>query len=164
MREIWRFIDNYPNYEVSNLGRVRNSKLGRLLKGVDNKGYVRVSLSNEYGKKLFLVHRLVAQAFIPNPNNFPQINHKDENPSNNSVENLEWCDSKYNLNYGNRRRKAIVSTQKPISQYSVSGEFIKNWDSTTTAAQVLNADKSGICNCLKGNRKTAYGYIWKYKI
>ena len=98
-------VENYPNYSVNDLGEVFNNKTGRKLKQTIKKGYCNVYLYNEDGRKFFLVHRLVAQAFIPNPNNYPEINHKDENPLNNCAENLEWCTSKYNNNYGTHKEK-----------------------------------------------------------
>lgn len=98
-------IESYPNYSVNHLGEVFNNKTGRKLKPSVKKGYCLVYLYNEKGRKSFLIHRLVAQAFIPNPNDLPEINHKDENPMNNCVDNLEWCTSKYNSNYGTHREK-----------------------------------------------------------
>lgn len=98
-------IEHYPNYSVNDSGEVFNNKTGRKLKQTIKKGYCNVYLYNEDGRKFFLVHRLVAQAFIPNPNNYPEVNHKDENSLNNCVENLEWCTSKYNNNYGTHKEK-----------------------------------------------------------
>ena len=98
-------VKDYPNYSVNRLGEVFNNKTGRKLKQTVKKGYCLVYLYNENGRKCFLVHRLVATAFIPNPNNFPEVNHKDENPLNNCVENLEWCTPTYNCNYGTHKEK-----------------------------------------------------------
>lgn len=114
MEELWRDVSGYGGlYQVSNTGRVRKrayaimrsngrkqSFKDKELKLSDRSGYKVVWLCNDGVSKLCRVHRLVAQAFIPNPNNLPFINHKDENPSNNRVENLEWCDNAYNINYG----------------------------------------------------------------
>lgn len=94
--EKWKKIEELENYEISNFGRVRNIKTGRILKNQIKDGREVLNLS----KKKIFIHRLVADAFIPNPNNFPQVNHKDENPLNNHFINLEWCTSKYNSNYG----------------------------------------------------------------
>ena len=93
-------IRGYPNYSVNHLGEVFNNKTGRKLKQTVKKGYCLVYLYNEKGRKSFLTHRLVANAFIPNRNNLPEVNHKDENPMNNSVDNLEWCTRLYNVHYG----------------------------------------------------------------
>ena len=98
-------VEHYPNYSVNDFGEVFNNKTGRKLKQTIKKGYCNVYLYNENGRKFFLVHRLVAQAFIPNPNNYPEVNHKDENSLNNCVENLEWCTSEYNSNYGTHQEK-----------------------------------------------------------
>lgn len=122
--EVWKPITGFENYEVSSEGRVRSLgrwenygqkskrfRRGRILKLVNRvKGvYKAVNIYNETGNKLVAVHRLVAEAFIPNPDNLPCINHKDENPSNNCVDNLEWCTYEYNNNYGNHIRKIIES-------------------------------------------------------
>lgn len=99
MEEIWKTIEIAPNYEVSNLGRVRNRK-GLILKPSTSHGYYHVILMNNKKRISRNVHRLVAEAFIPNPNNYLCINHKDECRTNNAVDNLEWCTYEYNLNYG----------------------------------------------------------------
>ena len=105
--EIWKEIEGYAGlYEVSNCGNIRSLKFGRKLNPVVNSsGYKLISLSKEGKRKSFSVHRLVAEAFIPNYNNYPCINHKDENKTNNQVSNLEWCTQKYNCNYGNYNKK-----------------------------------------------------------
>jgi len=103
--ELWKTIKDYENYEISNFGNVKNKKTGRILNLYKKKNYYLVYLYNKEGKKAKLVHRLVANAFIENPNNYPQINHKDENSLNNCVDNLEWCTAKYNSNYGHHKEK-----------------------------------------------------------
>lgn len=192
--EIWKDIEGYPNYMVSNLGRVKS--LGRWING-KNKGkrwqeekimkqqlfkcgYLYVCLWKERKMKYCRVHRLVAEAFIPNPNNYPIINHKDENRQNNNVENLEWCDQKYNVNFGTateRRRKTNTnhpSYSKVVLQYDLNGNFIKEWPSTMEIERQLGFANTHISNCCKGgyfnndrnkwvNVSQAYGYIWKYK-
>lgn len=103
MEEIWKTIEEYPNYSISSLGRVKRTKpngCNIILRPIDDgKGYKRIHLFKDGKSKLCLIHRLVAQAFIPNPNNLPYINHKDENSSNNRVDNLEWCTAQYNSEY-----------------------------------------------------------------
>lgn len=124
--EVWKKIDGYDYYEVSSEGRVRsvgrweNTKhggrryrKGKMLKLVDRgNGYLFVGIFNENGHKSASIHRLVAEAFIPNPDNLPQVNHKDENKLNNNVENLEWCTVEYNLNYGNHNRNIVDNMVK----------------------------------------------------
>lgn len=116
--EIWRDIEGYEGlYQVSNLGRVKSLeridemgrlRLGRILSPViDRYGYLRVNLYKEGKRKTFQVHRLVGQAFIPNPEGLPQINHKDEDPSNDRADNLEWCSRSYNINYGTRNERQV---------------------------------------------------------
>ena len=127
MIEIWKDIEGYEGlYEVSSYGRVRSLgqfvnhnfggyayRKGRILKpGLGSRGYLSVTLSKNGIQKQYTVHRLVAQAFIENPDNLPQVNHKDEDRTNNNVTNLEWCDAKYNVNYGNRLNKFYDSRIK----------------------------------------------------
>lgn len=105
--EQWKIIEDYPNYEVSNIGRVRNKTTKYVLKPQQfiGKKYYYVPLWKDGAEKKKRIHRLVAEAFIPNPQNLPEVNHKDEDPSNNSVDNLEWCSRAYNANYGTRNKR-----------------------------------------------------------
>ena len=98
----WRIIEGYPNYSVSNTGIIINTKKNKMMSIYIRKGYCHVKLSTHNKAAQKKVHRLVAEAFIPNPNNYDCINHKDENPLNNNVENLEWCNHSYNNTYGTR--------------------------------------------------------------
>lgn len=169
-------------YMVSNRGRVKSLdryvkhssgewqlKRGRILKPAkDRNGYLKVQLSKDGKGKLFFVHRLVAMAFIPNPNNLPMINHKDENPSNNCVDNLEWCTQKYNVNYGTaieRMRKKNINnekTSKPVLQYTTDGKFVREWPSMKECGR--NGYNIGdVCLCCRGKLNKHKGYIWKYK-
>ena len=144
-------------YGITTEGDVYSYKSKRFLKPVCEKnGYLRVNLYKDGKCKKYKVHRLVAMAYIPNPENLPQINHKDENKANNCLQNLEWCDAKYNSNYGTRNEKF----KKPVLQYDLNGNFIKEWPSATDVGKEAN---DNICKCLKGKQKSAYGYIWKYK-
>ena len=106
--EEWKKIPGYEGlYEVSNMGNVRNVRRNKLLRlSKTNNRYIRVSLCKNGIKTGLTVHRLVAEAFLPNPDNLPEVNHKDEDKTNNRVENLEWCDHKYNMNYGTRNIRA----------------------------------------------------------
>lgn len=168
--EIWKDIEGYPNYQVSNMGRVKSLNYNRtgkekILKGIKNrKGYLQVGLCKEGLQKTVKVHRLVASTFIPNPNNLSQLNHIDEDKTNNCVDNLEWCDSKYNTNYGTRNKKISNIISKPILQFTNSGEFIRKWDNTAQVEKELGIKHCNICLCLKGKRKSAGGYKWCYAV
>ena len=130
-----KVVNDYPNYLVNTLGEVFNNKTGRKLKPSVNKGYCGVYLYNENGRKFFLVHRLVAKAFIPNESNFPEVNHKDENPLNNKVENLEWCTSKYNNNYGPHKEK--------VRQHLLLHNPLKGKHHTPAAKTKMSLSKKG---------------------
>jgi len=127
MKEIWKPVLNYENlYNISNLGNVFSIRNKRNIKLTQNsKGYLIVGLCKERKRKNWLVHRLVAEAFIDNPKNLPEINHKDENPLNNTMSNLEWCTHKYNMNYNNLGKRAKI--KKELSQiYKQEGSFLNN--------------------------------------
>ncbi len=175
--EIWKDIKDYEGlYQVSNLGNVKsikrscNQRYGlrqvkeRILKtGKTKKGYLIVALRKDQITKTHAVHLLVANAFIPNANNYPQINHKDENKENNNVNNLEWCTNKYNCNYGTRTERQKQKVSKPVLQYDLQGNFIKKWSSISEAAQQLKICIVSISNNCLGKYKTAGGYRWKYE-
>ena len=167
MDEIWRDIEGYKGlYQISNKGHVKSLYNGseRILKLHDNgKGYLRVNLTKENTSKHIRVHRLVARAFIPNPDNLPEINHRDENKKNNCVENLEWITHIDNCNYGTRNERSGYSRSKPILQYSKSGEFIREWQGAHEVERVLGIGNSHIIACCKGKLKSAGGFVWKYK-
>ena len=132
-------------YEVSNLGRVRRN--GRILKPWKNrKGYLHVDLYKNGIRRKALIHRLVAQTFLPNPQNLPMINHKDEDKTNNSIDNLEWCDAKYNINYGTRTERVC----KPVLQYDFSGKFIKEFSSVSDAAEEIGVSLGTLSGALTG--------------
>lgn len=144
-------------YAVTSCGKVWSYRNECFLKHrAATNGYLLVDLHKDGKRKTYSLHRLVAMAYIPNPENLPQINHRDENKANNCLQNLEWCDASYNNNYGTH----IEKIKKPILQYSLDGEFIREWSSATDVGKEVSAH---ICDCAKGNRKTAYGFIWKYK-
>ena len=174
MKEIWKDIPGYEGiYQVSNLGRVKSLEriiMGRwhevktkekILKPRITNGYLRLQLFKSNKAKNFFLHRLVAMAFISNPNNYIEINHKDENHFNNNVNNLEWCSHSYNINYGTRTKKTIEKVCKPILQYDMNGNFIKKWKTMNEAIRYYN--NVHICDVCKGKRQNASGYIWKYK-
>lgn len=175
MEEIYKDIkDLEGKYQVSNFGNILSlnyRKTGRaeLLKLVTtHKSYLKVGLYINGKKKIFFVHRLVAETFIPNPDNLPQVNHKDENKQNNSVDNLEWCTNEYNHNYGTRNERSAKANingkcSKTVLQLSLDGEFIKEWDSSMEIYRQLGYCNSFIGKCCKGKRKSAYGFKWEYK-
>lgn len=149
--EDWKQIDD-TRYYVSNKGRVKNVDKGTLLVPFLCKGYYYIHLGRVRKER---VHRLVAIAFIPNPNNLPEVNHKDENKLNNSVDNLEWCDGKYNMEY---------SFGKKISQYDAKTfKLINTFNSAAEASRTLNLDKTAILKCTKHNKRTATvgGFIFR---
>ena len=155
-------IKNYEGlYAVTSCGKVWSYRNECFLKPKANsKGYLYVCLCKDGQRKWCRIDRLVAEAYIPNPDNLPQINHKDENKANNCLQNLEWCDAKYNHNYGTINEKISNSKKIPILQYDLDGNFIREWPSATDVGREVN---KGISNCLRCKAKSAYGYVWKYK-
>lgn len=168
---LWRDIAGYDGlYQVSSDGRVKSlphfvnngrgcyqtkEKILKPGKRVRNKCiYKFVVLSNGKNIERFSVHRLVAQAFLENPNGFDEINHKDKNTENNRVENLEWCDHAYNVNY---------SKAKKVLQFDFDGTLLATYSSIVVAAQMTGISRTAINNSLCGWSKSAGGYIWKYE-
>lgn len=137
--EIWKDIKGYEGlYKVSSKGRILGVKRNKEVKPILVKsGYYVVNLSKNNKIKQFRVQRLVAIAFLPNPCGYPIINHKDENKTNNNVENLEWCDDKYNIEYSNVREYAYRVTRKPIDVYDLNGKFLQRFISIAEAAKAF---------------------------
>lgn len=159
-------IPDYPNYYIDENGNILNIKRNRYIKLQTQKdGYVCASLCKNGVIKRCRVHRLVAQAYIPNPNNYPCINHKDENKSNNNVNNLEWCTYAYNNSYGNSQPtiKAIEARKIPVIQMGLNGEIIAEYESSCDAMRKTGFNQTNISSCCVGKIHTAYGYIWKHK-
>lgn len=187
MNEEWRTIEGTENkYSVSNLGNVRRNKHYTIVsptsqhpngakmfykekevKGHINTDNYKIVYLNVNAKNRIIrsVHRLVAEAFLPNPNNLPQVNHKDENTLNNCVDNLEWCTANYNTNYGTRNKRLQNMFGVKIAQYDMKGSLIKVWDSMTQAAQSIGSSTTSgirkVCKKEKG-RNTYKGYVWRY--
>ena len=184
--EEWKDIEGYEGkYMVSNLGNVKSlsyNKTGKekIMKPVkNNRGYLHVILCKEGKVKAYTVHRLVATAFIPNTENLPEVNHIDEDKNNNSVENLEWVSSKYNINYGTRNKKAgeklrgrkhseehnrkiAEKLSKPIYGINKVNGLIVEFPSTQEAERITGIDHSSIAKCCKGKLKSAGGFYWMY--
>lgn len=173
--EIWKDVVGYDGlYQVSNIGRIKSIRKNIILSPfINSKGRYQARFKVNGRITRPFVHRLVAEAFIPNPNNLPEINHKDENKLNNEVSNLEWCTTKYNANYGTRNKRIGESNKKNgtyerqakersyiINQYDLYDNFIKQWNSATEIERVTGYLKSNILRCCHGKTKTAYGYKW----
>ena len=183
MEEIWKDIEgDYKGlYQVSNLGSVRSLdryySIGLLRKGriikpfVNRQGYLVVDLKKNGKRKHFFVHRLVGTYFVPNPNNYPCINHLDRNPKNNICSNLEWVTQQMNISYlpTAKYRSEVMTNRtdmsKPVLQLTKEGWLFKEWPSTNEIERELGYFATVIAECCRGNgrRKSAYGFKWVYK-
>lgn len=183
MTEIWRDIPGYEGlYQASNRGNIRSLNwrkrgvIRNLYLKPHTKGYLQVELSKNGVKKMITVHRLVATTFIPNPNNLPTINHKDENKKNNNILNLEWCTSSYNTSFSKSEcsnkdelfnkqsdKNVPYKHNQRVAQIDVlSGNTVKIWKNIATIKNEKKYNTSGIRECCKGNRNTAYGFKWQF--
>lgn len=164
MQEEWRDVKGYEGlYQISSLGRLRQIKFNHYLSPFISRGYFRYIMSKEGKKQKQLAHRLVAEAFLPNPLNLPQINHKDENKLNNDVSNLEWCTAQYNSTYGTRlQRISAIKSQKVMMLDAVTNECIASFKSATEAATLLGLHQGHISQVCLGDRRTTGGYKWRY--
>ena len=172
----YRTLDfiGFEEYQINTTGEVYSlnyNKTGkkRLLKPQkDKSGYMQVQLCKDGKHKAFYVHRLVAEAFIPNPYNLPEVNHKNEDKTDNRVENLEFCDRKYNVNYGTgiKRRTEKQTNRsdqsKPVNQYTKEGMLVAQYPSTAEASRQTGFEQGNISRCCRGERKTHKKYIWEY--
>ena len=188
MEEVWLPIDGYEGYQVSNYCRIKSLTRTKTCKGngiwkVEEKimkphlqcGYLRVGLCKNGVHKQFFVHVLGMNAFMPNINNLPEINHKDENKTNNFIwvnedgtvdpdkSNLEYCDKNYNANYGTRNTRIKKAQGVEVNRFSKDGVYIDYFESAAEAERVLKIPNQNINKCCQGKRKTAGGYIWRYK-
>ena len=163
MREIWKPINGYEGLdEISNTGRVNSLISGRILKTCpNNKGYLYVRLTKDGQHKAFSVHRLVANAFIPNTERMEQVNHIDGNKQNNYSENLEWCNDLQNRTHayknGLRKMKTIIG----IEMISTDGNYIKEFPSISEASRETGINIGNISRCCSGGCKTADGYVFR---
>ena len=177
IKEYWKPIKGYEGlYMVSNWGRVksfdrwvksRNGSVrfckGRILKPKKNKwGYLCINLYKNNIRKTYKVHRLVAEAFIDNTDNLPQVNHRDENKLNNNADNLEWCTHEYNINYGTRTERCSKKLSKPVLQYTLDGEFVREWHSIRECGR-NGYNRGNVYACCLGKLKKYKNFIWKYK-
>lgn len=186
MEEIWKPVEEYENlYLISNLGRLKRIKSERILNPFQcTNGYLQFRLTKAGASKNILAHRIIAKAFIPNPSNKPQINHKNGIRTDNSISNLEWCTFEENIAdkverhkngfksiyqykyYKTKRKKKSDKSQggQPIKvqQYNLNGVLIKEWNSIKEAGKELHINQGNIVNCCKNKRYTAGSYIWKY--
>ena len=174
--EIWKDIKDYEGlYQVSNMGRVKSLERtvwnGRgyriipekILKGLDNGyGYLFVILCKEGKDKNCRINRLVAQAFLPNPDNLPIINHKDEDKYNNHMDNLEWCSHSYNNTYNDRAKKAGKKLSKPVFSVDKESGLIMWWSSAREAERCTGINSSNIIKCCKGKMKSCGNHYWFY--
>ena len=163
--EEWRDIKGFEGkYMVSNTGKVKSLNYNRtgkekILKPYDNgHGYLYVVLYKDGKDKKYRINRLVAMAFIPNSDNLPEVNHKDEDKTNNCVENLEYCSRLYNMNYGTRTEK----TCKPVFSVNKESGLIMYWESIAEAERCTGINKSSITRCCKGKVNSAGGHYWFY--
>lgn len=189
MKEWWFNIKNYEGfYRVSNLGRVKSlehkvySRWGcyrtvreRIKVPYKRGDYICVTLSKGQKKEGFSIHRLMMENIVPNPNNLPCINHKDEDKTNNFIyinddgsineelSNLEWCTHQYNLTYKDLRKVAAQKLSKPILQYTLEGEFVREWESARQVQKELGWSQGNIHMCLTGRRHKCHGFMWRYK-
>jgi hypothetical protein len=170
MKENWKTINDYPNYEISDLGNVRNIKKGTCMKLItDKNGYKQVHLFNKGKNKMLYVHRLVANAFIPNTLNKPTVNHIDGNTSNNNVNNLEWATMSEQILHSNRvlNNKSIISHKcRELSVKShrkaVMRDDRKIYEKVIDASIENNVSKTNIQKCCRGERIRAGGHKWQY--
>ena len=167
MEEIWKIVTDLPRYEISNFGRIRNRYTLRVLKtNISKLGYEQLTITYNKVKHFRSIHRIVAEAFIPNPDNKPEVNHIDEDKTNNSVTNLEWVTRKENINHGTWIERKIKNREKPIiaSKDGISIEF----KSTKEFALHYGVNPTNVTQALKvknknGTPKTIKGFTFEYK-
>ena len=171
--ETWKSIKGYEGlYEINILGVVKSLKRNIIKKPLLDRGYLKYYLYNGSKYRYEYAHRLIAIAFIPNPNDYPVINHKNGDRSDNRIDNIEWCTQSWNIEHGYKilGRKCYLLGKKGIksifsvkvSQYSLNGVYLKTWDCIADAERELNMPRGKIGMCCVGSRKTTGGFTWKY--
>jgi len=175
MQEVWKDVEGYEDiYQVSNIGNVKSKRFwtgskyiyrDKILKpSKSSSGYLQVIFSKNGKTKSKFIHKLVASAFLENKNNYKEVNHKDENKENNNINNLEWCNHKYNMNYGNIKEKLAKKKEKRVAKYDKDGNLISIYNSIKEASIKNNVQSNAVVACCKYKKgyKTCGGYIWKY--
>lgn len=172
MKEVWVTCCRFPKYEVSNTGNVRHKGKEDNLRFTFTRGYAYVHLQGVNKPHRVSVHRLVAEAFVVNPNKYREVNHKDENKANNNAENLEWCTTSYNASYGRRVRNMLETREcrlcknreKPVLQIDKDGIIIARYRSIMDASRNTGFDYSNISKCCRDScyNKTIGGYYWQF--
>lgn len=179
--EVWKDIEGYEGlYRVSNLGNILSLNYKhrgypkQLTPKINNKGYAWVELRKNKTPKQISVHRLVAMAFLDNPDNLPEVNHKDENPLNNRLDNLEWCSRIHNIRYSLQLHPSRMAKPKPpksrvnhkwnerVRQMDTEGKIIREYIHLGEVKHALKKNEYGVRECCLGKRKTAYGYRWEF--
>ena len=167
--EIWKDIEGYEGlYQVSNKGRAKRlqskgCKQERILTPVKNRcGYLRVTLCKDGQRRIYSVHRLVVQTFLPNPDNLPQVNHIDENKTNNTISNLEWCTNEYNCNHDTHNERSAKTKSKPVLGISLDKKIYLYFNRTMDAERLAGFKNGAISKCCRGKLKTHKGYTWMY--
>ena len=159
----WRTVKEYSNYEVNQFGEIRHKKRKQILKPRrNNGGYLYVNFKINGKNTNFAIHRIVANAFIPNPNGYIEVNHKDYDRTNNSVSNLEWVTSSQNKRHAYLKLENKTSRGKAVEQYSKNNDYIKTYDSVSAAADAMGCCIAAISNCCLGRTKTSQGYRWRF--
>ena len=159
----WREVKEYINYEVNQFGEIRHKKRKKILKPRSNNGgYQYVNFKINGKNTNFAVHRIVANAFIPNPNGYTEVNHKDYDKTNNCVKNLEWVSSSQNKQHSYLKKENKKSRGKAVNQYTKDGVFIKTFETITDAAEELGCCVAAISNCCLGRTKTSQGFRWSF--
>ena len=157
-------IESFENYEVSNLGKVRNIKSGRTLKPhLNHNGYLKHHLYKHNKLKELFLHRIIAIAFIDNPEEKPQVNHIDENKLNNDLSNLEWCTVRENLIHGTRTKRVAEKLSQKVIQLDLNDNVLNEFESMVQAGQETGVSRSNISSCCNGKLKSAGGFKWRRK-
>lgn len=162
--EIWKDVIGFDGlYQVSSHGNIRNAKNKQCLKqSKQRNGYLYVTLRKNGNQYHSLMHRIVALSFIENETGHAEINHINEDKEDNRVSNLEWCDHRYNINYGTGHLRSAQKQGRKVRQLTLDGEIIKEYSSVREAARIMNRNHKDIYNVCNGYRKSSCGFKWEY--